>query len=94
MRRRMAAGLKINRETWRPVLEAQIRRWEAKSCDRLITELADVVTYEVEFDSRKYQVEVQLLENTDRYVHVLVAVDDASIWGAMRPLNSSFIRNK
>jgi hypothetical protein len=82
------------RETWRPILEAEIRRWEAKSCALLISELAHVVTYEVEFDAQRYQVEVQLVENTDTYVHVGIAVDDASFWGAVRPLSSSFIRDK
>jgi hypothetical protein len=82
------------RDEWRPVLDAEIRRWEAKSCEQLISELKDVNTYETEFHSQKYQVEVQLVENTDSYVHVLVAVDDASFWGAVRPLNSSFIRQK
>ncbi|MGC2193727.1 MAG: hypothetical protein WA628_03560 [Terriglobales bacterium] len=82
------------RDAWRPVLEAQIKRWEAKSCERLIAELTDVVTYEVEFDGQRYQVEVQLVENTDTYVHVGIAVDDASFWEAVRPLSSSFIRNK
>jgi hypothetical protein len=82
------------REAWRPALDAQIKRWAAKSCAQLISELADVVTYEVEFDAQRYQVEVQLEENTDTYVHVGIAVDDASFWGAVRPLSSSFIRNK
>ena len=48
----------------------------------------------VEFEGKKYQVEVQLLENTDKYVHVSVAVDDGSIPASFRPLSSSFIREK
>lgn len=83
-----------NRDEWRLVLEAQIKRWEAKTCQQLISELAQIVTYEGEFDSTKYQVEVQLVENTERYLHVIIAVDDASLWGAMRPLTSGFIKNK
>ena len=59
---------------------------------QLISQLADPQTYEVE--SKKYQIEVQILENTDSYVHVGVAVDDAHFWRAMRPLSSSFIRRK
>lgn len=81
-------------ETWRPVLDAEIERWEANTHEQLIAELEKTVTYEVEFDSKKYQVEVQFLENTDRYLHIGVAVDDASLWGAMRPLSSSFIKQK
>jgi len=56
--------------------------------------MGEVKTYEVELESKKYQrVEVQLLENTDRYVHAGVALDDAGFWGAVLPLSSSFLRN-
>jgi hypothetical protein len=41
-----------------------------------------------------YQVEVEILENTEKYVHVLVAVDDGSLPAAMLPLSTSFIREK
>ena len=81
-------------EQWRPVLEAEIKRWSAFSCPQLTSQLADVQTYEVEFESKKYQVEVQILENTEGYVHVGVAVDDGHFWRAMHPLSSSFICRK
>ena len=81
-------------EQWRPVLEAEMMRWSAMSCAQLASQLADVRTYEVEFDSKKYQIEVQILENTDGYVHVGVAVDDGHFLRAMRPLSSSFICRK
>jgi hypothetical protein len=82
------------REKWRPVLEAEMKRWSAMSCAQLASQLANVRTYEVEFESRKYQVEVQILENTDSYVHVGIAVDDGHFWRAMHPLSSSFICRK
>jgi hypothetical protein len=83
------------REQLRPVLEAEIKRWSAMSCAQLTSQLADCPkSYEVEFESKKYQVELQILENTDSYVHVGVAVDDGHFWRAMRPLSSSFIRRK
>jgi len=82
------------RETWRPVLEAEMKRWSAMSCERLAAELADDQVYEVEFESRKYQVEVELLENTAKYLHVAVSVDDGSLPASIRPLTDSFIRNK
>ena len=82
-------------EQWRPILDAEIKRWEAKSSEQLVSELSgSVVTYELELDHKRSQFEVQLLENTKTYLHVGVAVDDASFWGAVRPLSSSFIRNK
>jgi hypothetical protein len=64
------------------------------SCDELVSALTDVNAYEVEFQSQNYQVEVELLENTDEYVHVRVSVDDGHFWRAMCPLSSSFICKK
>ena len=82
------------REEWRPVLESEMKRWLAMSCDQLVSALSDVQAYEVEFKSKKYQIEVELLENTDRYLHVGIAVDDGHFWRAMHPLSSSFICKK
>ena len=82
------------REQWRPVLDAEIKRWSSKSCDELVTNLGEVQAYEVEFDGKKYTIEVQLLENTDKYIHVGINVDDGSLPAALRPLSSSFIRQK
>ena len=76
------------------VLNAEIEKWSAKSCVQLVTELLDIQAYEFEFEGKKYQVEVQLLENTDKYVHVGVDVDDGSIPASFHPLSSSFIREK
>jgi DNA relaxase NicK len=50
--------------------------------------------YEVEFESRKFQVEVEILENTANYIHVAVSVDDGSLPASIRPLTDSFIHNK
>ena len=82
------------REQWRPVLETEVKKWSGKSCDELLAALLDVRAYEVEFDGKRYQVEVQLLENTDQYVHVGVDVDDGSLPASFRPLSDSFIRQK
>jgi len=82
------------REQWQPILDTEVKRWEAKSCDQLIAELPDRQGYEVEFEGKQYQVEVQMLENTDKYVHVGVSVDDGSIPASFRPLSSRFIRQK
>jgi len=56
--------------------------------------LPDSECYEAEFESKKYQVEVDLLENTEQYIHVGVSVDDGSLPASFRPVSSSFIRNK
>jgi len=82
------------KEQWRPVLDAEMKRWSAKSCTELVAELGQVQAYQVEFDGKKYTIEVQLLENTDKYVHVGMDVDDGSIPASFRPLSSSFIRQK
>jgi len=82
------------RELWRPVLEAEVKRWSAKSCEELVAKLVEVQAYEVEVDGKKYTIEVQLLENTDKYVHVGIDVDDGSLPASFRPLSSSFVRQK
>jgi hypothetical protein len=82
------------REQWRPMLEAEVRKWSAKSASQLLSELSEVQAYQIDVDGKKYEVEVQLLENTDTYVHVEVDVDDGSIPASFHPLSSSFIREK
>ena len=83
-----------HREEWRPVLTAETARWSAMSCEQLIAELHDVRAYEVEAGSKWFQVEVQLLENTEQYVHVMVAVDDGSLPASISPLTETFMRYK
>ncbi|MDA1311895.1 MAG: hypothetical protein O2968_01045 [Acidobacteria bacterium] len=82
------------REEWRKVLASEMECWSAKSCEQLIAELGELQAYEVEFDSKTYQVEVVLLEDTEEYVHVLVAIDDTSLRGFIRPEGDSFICRK
>jgi len=82
------------REACRKVLDSEVQRWSAMSCDQLIIELRNLQEYVVELESKKYQVEVELLENTDKYLHVMVAVDDVSLLAFIFPLTSSFISQK
>jgi hypothetical protein len=79
------------REEWRKVLDSEVQRWSAMSRDQLVSELHNLQAYEVEFDSKKYQVEVELLEKTGKYVHVMVAVDDGSLPASISPLTGTFI---
>jgi hypothetical protein len=53
------------RETWRPVLDAQIKLWEAKSWAQVVAGLSEEAVYQVEFKSKEFQVKVHLIENTD-----------------------------
>ena len=82
------------REQWQPVLDMELKRWSAKSSEQLLTELAELQAYETEFENKKYQVEVEILENTEKYVHVSVAVDDGTLPSVLRPLATSFICEK
>jgi hypothetical protein len=90
----MKKGTLNRREQWRPVLDAEVKRWSAKSYEQLTTELAEEQVYEVVLDGASHQVEVKLLENTDSYLHVVVSVDDGSVPASFRPLSASFIREK
>jgi hypothetical protein len=82
------------REEWRKVLDSEVERWSTMPYRQLVSELHDPRAYEVEFDSKKYQIEVELLENTERHLHVIVAVDDGSLPESIAPLTHSFIRTK
>ena len=76
------------------MLDSEVQRWSAMSCDQLIFELHNLQVYVVELESKKYQVEVILLENTDKYLHIMVAVDDGSLPASISPLTSTFISQK
>jgi hypothetical protein len=82
------------REEWRKVLDSEVRRWSSKTYEQLRLELIDLETYEVELDSKAYQVEVEILEDTADYLHVMVAVDDGILPGSILPLTDTFIRPK
>jgi len=82
------------RNEWRKVLDSEVERWSKMSCEQLILELKDIKAYTVENDSKAYQVEVQMLENTDTYIHVMVAVDDGRLPASFTPLTETFMREK
>ena len=82
------------RAEWRKVLDSEVERWSALSCVRLVSELRDLQAYEVEFDSKNYQVEVQLLEDNEHYLHFMVAVDDGGLPASIAPVSRSVIRQK
>lgn len=82
------------RSEWRKILDAEVERWSKMSCEQLLSELEDIKAYTVDDDSKTYQVEVQLLENTDSYLHVMVAVDDGHLPASFRPATDTFIRQK
>jgi hypothetical protein len=71
-----------------------MRRWSALSYDQLISRLSTIEVYEVEHDFKKYQVEIEILENREDYVHVAVSVDDGSLPSSIWPATESFIQKK
>jgi hypothetical protein len=62
------------------------------SCMELVSKLNDLQTYEVEFHAKTYQVEVELLENSQRSLQIMVAVDDGSLPRSLSPLTRTFIK--
>ena len=82
------------REVWRKVLESEVQRWSAMSGAQLLVELRNLQAYEVEFDSKKYQVEVELLTDTSQFVQVMVAVDDGSLPASLSPETQIFLCQK
>ena len=91
----MIAATDMNRrQQWRKVLDLEVQRLSIMSYGQLASELRDHPVYEVELDSKKYQVELEILETTEKYVNVMVAVDDGSLPASLLPLTHSFIRTK
>jgi hypothetical protein len=90
----VAARRSKRRRKWAPVLEQETARWSSKSYGQLLSELSDGQTYEVTLDSKRYTVEVELLENTPTYLNVAVAVDDGSMPASIAPLTTSFLCRK
>ena len=82
------------RQACAPILAAEVARWEGKSCEQLTAELRESQAYQIEVDSKLYQFEVDLLENTRDYVHVIVSVDTGNLIGSMLPLSKGFIKQK
>ena len=82
------------REELQVVLDREVARWSRMSCEELASELREEQTYEIEVESKRYQVEVQLLENTNLYVHVCVSVDDGSLLRSISPSTTGFIKQK
>jgi hypothetical protein len=82
------------REDMERILNAESERRSSMSAEQLIIELRESRDYRIEEAGRTYQFEVELLENTDTYVHVSVAVDDGRLPYSIKPLSKSFIRQK
>jgi len=87
-------NINARRDGWEPVLESEMKKWSSMNYAEVLAKLPDHECYEVEIGLKRYQVEVQILENTERYIHVGVSVDDGSLPASFRPVCSSFICDK
>jgi hypothetical protein len=81
-------------EQWARVLDLEVQRWSAMPYEELLSTLKHLHAYEIEMASKKYQVEVEILEKTDHYVQVMVAVDDGSLPASILPACHIFICRK
>jgi len=82
------------RERWQKVLDAEVQRWLAMPLSQMQAALRDRQVYEVEFAANRYQVEIEILQNTERHVQVMVAVDDGSLPASLVPITHIFIRDR
>ena len=78
------------REEWRKVLQSELSRWSSMSRNDVLAELRTRGVYEVVAESKRYQVEVELLEDTPEYLHLSIAVDDGSLPPSIRPESETF----
>lgn len=82
------------RSDCQPALTQEVERWSKMPWKELLCALQDTHDYQVDFGGKHYQVEVQLLENTEDYVQVSVAIDDGSFSMSIHPLSCSFVTQK
>jgi len=74
------------------ILDQEVARWSELSAEQLANDLPEEKNYQIESNGKTYQIEVQLLENKNDYVHVLVSVDDGRF--PYSSLSSGFIQKK
>ncbi len=84
----------IRRKDMEHALSAESDRWSSMSPEQLIIELRESQNYQIVIGPQTYQFEIDLLENTDTYVHVGIAVDDGRLPYSIKPLCDSFIKQK
>jgi hypothetical protein len=79
---------------WQTVLNAEVVRWSRMTCKELIGELSKTCAYRIQLGSKEYQVEIELVEDTKDYVHVIISVDDGTLPRSILPLTHGFIKQK
>ena len=82
------------REQWRSVLQTELSRWSSLPFDDVLAELRNRGVYEVVAEAQRYQVEVELLEDTPEYLSLSIAVDDGTLPASILPECENFIVRK
>lgn len=75
-------------------LKGALIREKKKYVNQSFEELSNIyspITYECGAGDNWYQVEVQLLEKNENYVHVSISIDDGKLLRTMFPISTSFI---
>lgn len=80
----------MNNEKLKWILEQEKEKYTGKTYEELIT-LKDPTVYECGIRDDWYQVEVQILEKNEEYVHIAVNVDDGKFPKAFVPFSTSFL---
>jgi hypothetical protein len=62
--------------------------------EELIAKVPTGDCYQIKFRGKEYNVEVQILENREDYIHVGISVDDGSLPTSLHPLSESLIQKK
>ncbi len=73
------------------LLDAETAVWSQKTFTELVEELADVAASQRGQGADFHQFEAEAIEVTPDYIHVLLSVDDGSLWRAYSPLTRGFI---
>ncbi len=74
-----------------PCLEAEVKKWSAKSYNALREELRAAAHVKCR-EEAPYHLEVELLGCNHDYVHVMVSVCSETVkWSCYHPLSASFI---
>lgn len=81
----------MSTEKFKQLLLSEQKKYINKSFKELAS-MKEPVTYEIEVEKQKYQVEIQILEKNNQYVQVSVSIDDFKFPKAFMPLSQSFIK--
>lgn len=79
----------MKKEELKKRLQVEVDAQSLNSYDDFMR-LQEEIVYEKGTGDNWYQVEVEVIEKTEHYVHVAVSVDDGG-WRAFHPLSHSFL---